>query len=167
MLAQVIPFIVVFNSVPQGVGGVDNRVGNKLNCYAIVNSIFWTWDSVAIGSAFRIFMFVDTQQVNSTSPTPTEVFGFGAPHLAQLQMPTTYGRFRVLFDRTITQRVVNQQNCSGKMMVIRRITRPWYYVSSAASSITKNGVYMFIWSNEPVGFQPTVRMFTTMYAYDT
>jgi hypothetical protein len=135
--------IVFLQPVPQGLS-YSARVGNDIRNVQLEVRLYLyqIFTGGVTLSNTRILFFIDTQQVDSTSPALLDVIFPVGP--TTLRNYPNRRRFKVFSEILIPLDVYNPQRQIVTKLPLSGITR---YTNSVATSINKNGIYMMIVSD--------------------
>lgn len=120
----------------------NERVGNKvLNQmlslrYAVKASTTLIGSTVAV---VRVILLRDNRQIDSTAPTSAEVLSAALPNSSFNYL--NLGRFSIIYD---TYHTVDTYNPVKQVLFERRLGFSSKYSSNALGSITMNGFYMLL-----------------------
>lgn len=140
------PYIALLPAV-----GLDTsdagRIGNQINVKSIYGRVKYT--PLAPYNSIRVMMVVDRQQVGDTVPAIGDLLDgdVGGYMIAPLNNRTV-GRFQVLMDR-IYQPDRGASNSPLYFKFYKKCNIPVRYNGSIHTDIQKNGVYLFIMSDDP------------------
>jgi len=147
------PTFVHMTGIAQGTEDFE-RLGEKATLKWF--NLRWQANQNTAGSQpvqfFRIVLLLDRQQADSTTPTASEVFGSAFPAMTTLYKHDNFRRFSILHDKV---HAVGENNSTGPYpeMKVGSISVPLRltdveWSGTAGSTISKNGLYMLVYSNE-------------------
>lgn len=140
--------ITLLNQVDQGFEAVD-RVGAAIYMLKVHLKFFV---NVGTGTQIlqqtRVLIIQDRQQIDSTNPSFASIFEGGVSVVALMNYKNKK-RWRVLYDKYISL------SFPGEMTVNHQITVPIndeaYYSGNVGTSISKNGIYLILVSDNASG----------------
>jgi len=140
----------------------NERIANKITVQRLEFNYIVRAGPALIGSsqaAVRVVLVKDTRQVDSVFPLATDVFSIALPN-AQYNY-FNLGRFKVLYD---TIHVVDVYNPTVAAQRILSHNFPVKYSSNALGSITMNGVYLLLLTDNTANaptFDYSLRLYFT------
>lgn len=155
--------VVPITNLAQG-DSVSSRDGNQVKTSDVLIRFKVEGNATyAATQAARLIVVQDLQQVNATNPTPSDLMAVVTGDVTEAPFKIgTVGRFRVLADKRLS--LVSTHTISGEIRIkISSIVR---YSSTASSDITKNGIYLFYFSNFNTSNMPQLSCWSQLKYYD-
>lgn len=142
---------------------INTRDGNSIRCKSIIVAGNCRWSGSGTDSQLRVLLIWDNQQENATDPGLASIFGSATPEQFALLNPNTLGRYTIVADKRFSMRQSNQAAANVMFKFSAKLNRHSRFSGTSASDITKNGLYIVIYSNEATN-TPTVE-YTTQFRY--
>lgn len=153
------PTVMTFHEIAQG--DTDSaRTGLSILHKGFYTQLIFTKHASATFTQVRVAIVQDRQQIADTAPAYTDVFR-SSGILAKVNNNNP-GRFKILYDKIF---VLSTQHDYQQIKVFRKMSFHARYNGTAASDISKNGIYAFIVSSEATN-TPTVTYDNRVYWHD-
>lgn len=131
--------------VSQG-DGLQNRSGNSIAPYLLEFNMMWQGDVKATDDVFRLIIFRDNKQVNSTTPAVTAVLR--ATNVISMYNYGNKGRFQILFDECYTA----PGDAAVRQMWVRKLRLQLKgkmgWTTNTDTSINSRGLYWLAITNQ-------------------
>ncbi len=139
--------------IVQGVG-LAQRNGVSVAPTHLKINIQWIGVAASVNDVYRVIIFRDTKQVNSTTPAVTAVLR--AARVMSLYAINHRSRFKILFDECFTAPGSTPVVQSWVLKLNLKLNKIMAFTTNLGTSIDKNGLYMLLISNLLTTDRPAV-----------
>ncbi len=128
--------------------GLSTRDGLKVSPFFLKVKLLWAGVALGVNDAYRTIIFIDQRQQDSVIPGIADVLQGTAPFGVLAMYNSLFrGRFKILFDHVWTGATDPSIYQNFYAAVSIKLTKNLLFSGSAATTVNKNGIYMFSVSN--------------------
>ncbi len=135
--------VIHVNGIAQG-DGIENRDGLQVTSTFLQMRYSFLINGSATSTICRLAVVRDNMQVESKDPIGLDVYLAADVRTQKTRLLPK--RFTYLMDRTISMSINQRRTITGKFN--KRVNFPMRWVGSTATSQSKNGVYVLVWTDQ-------------------